>query len=100
VPNCRTCNAQSNTTCAICDPGYNLNPLDATCPCKITLAFKSQFFTLDWLAVKITWNGRVEADAAIDPKLPVTFCDILTPETLVALDQVGSSHSCYLNYDI
>jgi hypothetical protein len=100
VANCRTCNAQSNTTCAICDPGYNLNPLTFNCPCKITLAFKSQFFTLDWLAVKITWNGRVEADSAIDPTKPNSFCDILTPDTLLALDQIGRSHSCYLNFDI
>jgi hypothetical protein len=55
---------------------------------------------MDWLAVKITWNGRVEADAAIDPTKPDSFCDILTPTTLVALDQVGRSHSCYLNFDI
>lgn len=51
VPNCATCDSQKNTTCAICDPGYDLDPATTQCSCKITLAFKSRFFTADWLNI-------------------------------------------------
>ena len=43
---------------------------------------------MDWLAIQITWNGRVEADSEIDPTSPKEFCNILTPETLLELNQI------------